>query len=111
MSRTGVGGPVHEAAVPEPDSGTVPDGSGSGPAVNGELNVALDEADFMIVFPMDADRRARLVGVVSDERAERAESLTFEDVFRTVIDALKLLLAAAAFPAAWWVVGRRAGEG
>jgi biotin transport system substrate-specific component len=28
-----------------------------------------------------------------------------------VIDALKLLLAAAAFPAAWWVVGRRAGEG
>jgi biotin transport system substrate-specific component len=26
-------------------------------------------------------------------------------------DAIKLLLAAAAFPAAWWVVGRRAGEG
>ena len=28
-----------------------------------------------------------------------------------VTDAVKLLLAAAAFPAAWWVVGRRAGEG
>ena len=27
-----------------------------------------------------------------------------------IFDALKLLLAAAAFPAAWWVVGRRAGE-
>ena len=26
-------------------------------------------------------------------------------------DAIKLLLAAAAFPAAWWVVGRRPGEG
>jgi biotin transport system substrate-specific component len=26
-------------------------------------------------------------------------------------DAIKLLLAAAAFPAAWWLVGRRAGEG
>lgn len=26
-------------------------------------------------------------------------------------DALKLILAAAAFPVAWWVVGRRAGEG
>jgi biotin transport system substrate-specific component len=25
-------------------------------------------------------------------------------------DALKLVLAAAAFPAAWWVVGRRPGE-
>ncbi len=28
-----------------------------------------------------------------------------------IIDAIKLVLAAAAFPAAWWVVGRRAGEG
>ena len=26
-------------------------------------------------------------------------------------DAIKLLLAGAAFPAAWWIVGRRAGEG
>jgi biotin transport system substrate-specific component len=26
-------------------------------------------------------------------------------------DAIKLILAAAAFPAAWWLVGRRAGEG
>lgn len=26
-------------------------------------------------------------------------------------DSIKLILAAAAFPAAWWVVGRRAGEG
>jgi biotin transport system substrate-specific component len=26
-------------------------------------------------------------------------------------DAIKLILAALAFPAAWWVVGRRAGEG
>jgi biotin transport system substrate-specific component len=28
-----------------------------------------------------------------------------------IIDALKLVLAAVAFPAAWWVVGLRAGEG
>jgi biotin transport system substrate-specific component len=28
-----------------------------------------------------------------------------------IVDALKLVLAAVAFPAAWWVVGRRAGEG
>ena len=26
-------------------------------------------------------------------------------------DAVKLVLAAAAFPVAWWVVGRRPGEG
>ena len=28
-----------------------------------------------------------------------------------VVDGIKLILAAAAFPVAWWVVGRRAGEG
>ncbi len=28
-----------------------------------------------------------------------------------VVDSIKLVLAAAAFPAAWWIVGRRAGEG
>jgi biotin transport system substrate-specific component len=28
-----------------------------------------------------------------------------------IVDAIKLVLAAIAFPAAWWVVGRRAGEG
>lgn len=28
-----------------------------------------------------------------------------------IVDAIKLILAALAFPAAWWIVGRRAGEG
>jgi biotin transport system substrate-specific component len=28
-----------------------------------------------------------------------------------IVDGIKLVLAALAFPAAWWVVGRRAGEG
>ena len=28
-----------------------------------------------------------------------------------IVDAIKLVLAAVAFPAAWWIVGRRAGEG
>jgi biotin transport system substrate-specific component len=28
-----------------------------------------------------------------------------------IVDAIKLVLAALAFPLAWWVVGRRAGEG
>jgi len=68
----------------------VADIEGSGLAINGELNVALDEADFILVFPMSGAGRARLVGVVSDERAERAETLAFEDVSRTAIDALKI---------------------
>jgi biotin transport system substrate-specific component len=28
-----------------------------------------------------------------------------------IVDGIKLVLAAIAFPAAWWIVGRRAGEG
>lgn len=28
-----------------------------------------------------------------------------------IVDAIKLVFAAIAFPAAWWIVGRRAGEG
>ena len=68
----------------------VADIEGSGPAVNGELNVALDTADFILIFPMSGGGRARLVGVVSDERAERAETLTFADVSRAAIDALRI---------------------
>ena len=68
----------------------VADIEGGGPAVNGELNVALDEADFILVFPMSGKGRARLVGVVSDERADRAETLAFEDVSQTAIEALKI---------------------
>lgn len=68
----------------------VADIEGSGPAVNGEVNVALDEADFILVFPMRGTGRARLVGVVSDERAERAEALNFGDVSGTALTALKM---------------------
>ena len=39
---------------------------------------------------MSGEGRVRLVGVVSDERAERAETLAFEDVSRTAIDSLKI---------------------
>ena len=39
-------------------------------------------------------------------------TLAFENGMRTFLlwDGVKLLLAAAAFPAAWWVVGRRPGD-
>jgi 2-polyprenyl-6-methoxyphenol hydroxylase-like FAD-dependent oxidoreductase len=62
----------------------------SGPAVNGELNVDLDEADFLAVFPLAGDGRARLIGTVRDERADRADTLTFEDVGSRAITNLKV---------------------
>ena len=37
----------------------------SGPVVNNDLNLALDDADFLAVFPMRGEDRVRLVGTVA----------------------------------------------
>ena len=58
----------------------VADVEAAGPSVDGELHVDLDEADFLAVFPLEGEGRARLIGTVRDERAEHPEDLKFEDV-------------------------------
>ena len=58
----------------------VADIEGGGPALDGELHIDLDEADFLAVFPLAGAGRARLIGTVRDERAEHPEQLRFEDV-------------------------------
>ena len=68
----------------------VADVRASGPAFNGELHLDLDEADFLAVFPLAGEGRARLIGTVRDERAEHAETLKFEDVSHRAIDHLKV---------------------
>ncbi|MBV8594218.1 MAG: FAD-dependent monooxygenase [Caulobacteraceae bacterium] len=62
----------------------------SGPPVNGELHVDLDEADFLFVFPLAGEGRARLVGTVRDERADDPDALRFDDVSRRAIENLKI---------------------
>ncbi len=68
----------------------VADVDAAGPPINGELHVDLDEADFLAVFPLAGNGRARLIGTVRDERADRAETLRFEDVSDRAIQHLKL---------------------
>jgi len=68
----------------------VADVRGSGPTFNGELHVDLDEADFLAVFPLAGEGRARLIGTVRDERAEHADTMTFEDVSARAIQNLKV---------------------
>jgi 2-polyprenyl-6-methoxyphenol hydroxylase-like FAD-dependent oxidoreductase len=68
----------------------VADVAASGPPVDGALNVDLDEADFLAVFPLTAPGHVRLVGVVQDARALHAESLTFADVASQAIDDMKI---------------------
>jgi 2-polyprenyl-6-methoxyphenol hydroxylase-like FAD-dependent oxidoreductase len=64
----------------------VADVEASGQAMNGELHAAFDRTDFLIVFPMKGDRRARLVGTVRDEMEERREDLSWDDVSKRVIE-------------------------
>jgi hypothetical protein len=54
------------------------------------LHVDLDEADFLAVFPLAGVGRARLIGTVRGERADRADTLRFEDVSGRAIENLKL---------------------
>ena len=68
----------------------VADVEAAGPAVNGELHVDLDEADFLGVFPLAGAGRARLIGTVRDERADRADMLTFKDISDRAINHLKV---------------------
>jgi 2-polyprenyl-6-methoxyphenol hydroxylase-like FAD-dependent oxidoreductase len=68
----------------------VADVEASGPAIDGELHADLDEADFLAVFPLAGKGRARLIGTVRDQRADRADTLKFEDVSRRIIDNLKV---------------------
>lgn len=68
----------------------VADVQAQGPPLNGELHIDLDEADFLAVFPLAARERARLIGTVRDERADRPETLRFEDVSDRAIQHLKV---------------------
>src|SRR5437868_4116570 len=68
----------------------VADVEAAGPSIDGELHADLDEADFLAVFPLAGEGRARLIGTVRDERADHAETLKFEDVSSRAIDNLKV---------------------
>lgn len=62
----------------------------NGPAGDGELHVDLDEADFLAVFPLAGEGRARLIGTVSDQRAGEVDRLRFDDVSQQAIAHMKL---------------------
>src|SRR5882724_57812 len=68
----------------------VADAEASGPCVNGDVNVDLDEADFLAVFPLKGEGRVRLIGTVRDDRAKHADTLRFQDVSGRAIEHLKI---------------------
>jgi len=76
---------AHAFYVADVDSG--------GAAMNGEVHVAVDRTDFLAVFPLKGDRRARLVGTVRDEGEHQHEQLSWNDVSKRVIDWMRIDVA------------------
>ncbi len=68
----------------------VADVEARGPAVNGELCIDLDEADFLAIFPLAAERRARLIGTVREGEGKDLDHLSFEDVKNRALANLKI---------------------
>ena len=68
----------------------VADVEASGATMNGELHVALDRADFLAVFPLKGEGRARLVGAVREEAESQHEMLSWNDVSKSVIERIRI---------------------
>jgi 2-polyprenyl-6-methoxyphenol hydroxylase-like FAD-dependent oxidoreductase len=64
----------------------VADVEGRGATVNGELHIALDTTDFLVVFPLTGEGRARLIGTMREE----AEHLSWNDVSKRVIEWMRI---------------------
>ncbi|HEV2985716.1 MAG TPA: FAD-dependent monooxygenase [Vicinamibacterales bacterium] len=68
----------------------VADVEGGGTAMNGEVHVALDTTDFLAVFPLKGEGRARLVGTVREDAERRHENLSWNDVSQRVIEWMRI---------------------
>ncbi|MGH7581812.1 MAG: FAD-dependent oxidoreductase [Gemmatimonadales bacterium] len=58
----------------------VADVRASGPITNHELHVALDDSDFLAVFPLQGEEKVRLVGTIAEAAIARGTEPTWDDV-------------------------------
>jgi 2-polyprenyl-6-methoxyphenol hydroxylase-like FAD-dependent oxidoreductase len=68
----------------------VADVDARGPLMNRELHVSLDAADLMVLFPLAAPGRARLIGSVRDSAANAGKELGWDDVKTDLFERLEL---------------------
>jgi 2-polyprenyl-6-methoxyphenol hydroxylase-like FAD-dependent oxidoreductase len=71
----------------------VADVSAAGPVMNGEVHVALDTADFLVVFPLPGAGHARLVGTVKADAVANGRTFTWDDVSRSVVERMGITVA------------------
>lgn len=68
----------------------VADVEGGGQAMNGDIHVSLEKTDFLAVFPLKGEGKARLVGTVRDQVAPDHDELDWSDVSKGVIASMRI---------------------
>ncbi len=68
----------------------VADVEAGGTAMNGEINVGLDTSEFLAVFPLWEEGRARLVGTMRQEMTGKDETLSWNDVSQRVMEWMQI---------------------
>jgi 2-polyprenyl-6-methoxyphenol hydroxylase-like FAD-dependent oxidoreductase len=68
----------------------VADVDGDGPAFNGDLNVDLEDSDFLAIFPLADKGRIRLMGAIRPDEGKDLATLTFENVSDRAVKSLRL---------------------
>jgi 2-polyprenyl-6-methoxyphenol hydroxylase-like FAD-dependent oxidoreductase len=68
----------------------VADVEASGATMNGEIHAGLDTTDFLLVFPLKDEGRARLVGTVREQAPHQQENLSWNDVSQRVIEWMRM---------------------
>ena len=68
----------------------VADVEASGPVMNGEVNLVLDEADFLAVFPLPRPGNARIIGTARIGGAQLRESMTWDDVGKDILRRMRI---------------------
>jgi len=92
------------------DTYYVADIEAAGPAIDGELHVGLDRADFLGVFPLAASGRARLVGTIRSAPRPGGAPLAFADIGPRVIGELRIAVARVNWFSTYRVHHRVAGQ-
>jgi len=70
----------------------VADVTGDGPPFNGDLNVELDQSDFLAVFPLADRGRARLIGAIAPGEGQNLDKLGYDDISDKAARTLQLVV-------------------
>jgi hypothetical protein len=68
----------------------VADVDGEGPGFNGDLNIDLEDSDFLAIFPLADKGRIRLIGAIRPDEGKDLDKLAFDDISDRAAKSLRL---------------------